>query len=105
MGQNYAELGLDADVDLDLELDFNADAAVDWTSMAISRFQTLSDLELGGNKIRTEANKLDKLAEAEGTRALVDADNENSEEIVAMKIQLARLQALPEIVAQNGQTC
>ena len=51
-------------------------------------------------KIRAEANKLDKLAEAEGTRALVDADNAISEEIVAMKIQLARLQALPEIVAQ-----
>ena len=68
--------------------------------MAISRFQTFLDLELGAIKIRAEANKLDKLAEAEGTRALVDADNAISEEIVAMKIQLARLQALPEIVAQ-----
>lgn len=50
--------------------------------------------------IRAEANKTDKLAEAEGTRALVDADNAISAEIVAMKIQLARLEALPEIVAQ-----
>ncbi|MBF9036399.1 flotillin [Rhodobacterales bacterium HKCCE2091] len=51
-------------------------------------------------KIRAEAKKLDKLAEAEGARALVDADNALSAEIVAMKVQLARLQALPEIVAQ-----
>ncbi|MEO0991998.1 MAG: flotillin domain-containing protein, partial [Pseudomonadota bacterium] len=51
-------------------------------------------------KIRAEAKKLDKLAEAEGTRALVDADNALSDEIIAMKVQLARLQALPDIVAQ-----
>ncbi|MEM0948708.1 MAG: flotillin domain-containing protein [Pseudomonadota bacterium] len=51
-------------------------------------------------KIRAEAKKADKLAEAEGARALVDADNALSAEIVDMKVQLARLQALPEIVAQ-----
>ncbi|MEM9430312.1 MAG: flotillin domain-containing protein [Pseudomonadota bacterium] len=51
-------------------------------------------------RIRAEAKKLDKLAEAEGARALIDADNALSAEIVAMKVQLARLQALPEIVGQ-----
>ena len=50
--------------------------------------------------IRAEAKKVDKLAEAEGARALVDADNALSAEIVEMKVQLARLQALPGIVAQ-----
>ena len=50
--------------------------------------------------IRAAAKKADKLAEAEGARALVDADNALSAEIVEMKVQLARLQAMPEIVAQ-----
>ncbi len=50
--------------------------------------------------IRAEAKKTDKLAEAEGTRALVAAENEISTEIAAMKVQLARLAALPDIVAQ-----
>jgi len=51
-------------------------------------------------KIRAEAKKADKLAEAEGARALIDADNALSSEIVEMKVQLARLAALPEIVEQ-----
>jgi len=50
--------------------------------------------------IKAEAKKTDKLAEAEGTRALVDAENAISTEIAAMKVQLARLAALPEIVAE-----
>ncbi|MEM8760245.1 MAG: flotillin domain-containing protein [Pseudomonadota bacterium] len=50
--------------------------------------------------IRAEAKKADKLAEAEGQRALVDAENAISTEIAAMKVQLARLEALPAIVEQ-----
>jgi len=50
--------------------------------------------------IKAEAKKTDKLAEAEGTRALVDAENAISTEIAAMKVQLARLAALPKIVAE-----
>ncbi|MEM7497617.1 MAG: flotillin domain-containing protein [Pseudomonadota bacterium] len=50
--------------------------------------------------IRAEAKKADKLAEAEGQRALVDAENAISTEIAAMKVQLARLEALPAIVAE-----
>ena len=50
--------------------------------------------------IKAEAKKTDKLAEAEGTRALVDAENAISAEIAAMKVQLARLEALPAIVAE-----
>ncbi|MEL6766482.1 MAG: flotillin domain-containing protein [Pseudomonadota bacterium] len=50
--------------------------------------------------IRAEAKKADKLAEAEGQRALVDAENAISAEIAAMKVQLARLEALPAIVEQ-----
>ncbi len=50
--------------------------------------------------IRSEAKKADKLAEAEGMRALVDAENAMSTEIAAMKVQLARLEAMPRIVAE-----
>ena len=50
--------------------------------------------------IRAEAKKTDLLAEAEGRRAIVEAENAIAEEIVNMKIALARLEKLPEIVAQ-----
>ncbi|WP_136443221.1 flotillin family protein [Pacificoceanicola onchidii] len=51
--------------------------------------------------IRAEAKKKDMLAEAEGTRAITDAENALSEGIIAMKIALARLEAMPEILAQT----
>ena len=50
--------------------------------------------------IRAEAKKTDLLAEAEGRRAIVEAENAIAEEIVNMKIALARLEKLPEVVAQ-----
>ena len=50
--------------------------------------------------IRAEAKKKDMLAEAEGKRAIVEAENAISEAIVEMKVALARLEALPDIVAQ-----
>ena len=50
--------------------------------------------------IRAEAKKTDLLAEAEGRRAIVEAENAIAQEIVNMKIALARLEKLPEIVAQ-----
>ncbi|MGF1554075.1 MAG: flotillin domain-containing protein, partial [Paracoccaceae bacterium] len=56
--------------------------------------------EAEATKIRAAAKREDALAEAEGRRALVDAENAISAEIAAMKVQLARLEALPEIVAQ-----
>ena len=50
--------------------------------------------------IRADAKKTDLLAEAEGRRAIVEAENAIAEEIVNMKIALARLEKLPEVVAQ-----
>ncbi|MFW2543187.1 flotillin family protein [Primorskyibacter sp. 2E107] len=50
--------------------------------------------------IRAEAKKTDMLAEAEGKRAITDAENALSEGIIAMKIALARLEAMPEILSQ-----
>ncbi|MCT4609341.1 MAG: SPFH domain-containing protein [Pelagimonas sp.] len=50
--------------------------------------------------IRAEAKKQDMLAEAEGKRAITDAENALSEGIIAMKIALARLEAMPSIIEQ-----
>lgn len=50
--------------------------------------------------IRAEAKKKDMLAEAEGTRAITDAENALSPELIAMKIEMARLQAMPKILAE-----
>ena len=40
------------------------------------------------------------LAEAEGKRALVEADNALSPELVRMKVDLARIEAMPSIIAE-----
>ncbi|MBV7395443.1 flotillin family protein [Mameliella sediminis] len=50
--------------------------------------------------IRAEAKKKDMLAEAEGKRAITDAENALSEALVAMKIDLARIEAMPKILAE-----
>ncbi|MEZ5751536.1 MAG: flotillin domain-containing protein, partial [Paracoccaceae bacterium] len=50
--------------------------------------------------IRAEAKKLDLLAEAEGREALVKSENALSEAIVEMRIALAKLEAMPKIVAE-----
>ena len=50
--------------------------------------------------IRAEAKKKDMLAEAEGKRAITEAENALSEQIVAMKIDMARIEAIPAIMEQ-----
>lgn len=50
--------------------------------------------------IRAEAKKKDMLAEAEGKRAITEADNALSDQIVAMKIDMARIEAIPAIMEQ-----
>ena len=50
--------------------------------------------------IKAEAKKQDMLAEAEGKRAIVDAENSLSQELIDMKIDLARLEAMPGIVSE-----
>ncbi len=51
-------------------------------------------------KIRAEAIKAELLAQAEGNRELAGAENVLSDQIVAMRIELERLKALPQIVAE-----
>ncbi|MEM9583862.1 MAG: flotillin domain-containing protein [Pseudomonadota bacterium] len=50
--------------------------------------------------IRADAKKTDLLAEAEGRHAIAGAENALSEEIIKMKLDIARLEALPAIIAE-----
>ena len=50
--------------------------------------------------IRSEAKKSDMLAEAEGRRAITDAENALSDALINMKVALARLEAMPKVLAE-----
>lgn len=50
--------------------------------------------------VRAEAKKADLLATAEGQTAIANSENELSADIVAMKIRLAQLEAMPAIIAE-----
>lgn len=50
--------------------------------------------------VRAEAKKTDLLATAEGQTAIANSENELSAEIIAMKVRLAQLEAMPAIIAQ-----
>ena len=50
--------------------------------------------------IRAEAKKNDMLAEAEGKRAIVEADNVLSAAQIRMKVDLARIEAMPSIISE-----
>ncbi len=50
--------------------------------------------------IRAEAKKNDMLAEAEGKRAIVEADNVLSVDQIRMKVDLARIEAMPSIISE-----
>ncbi|WP_282168471.1 flotillin family protein [Ruegeria atlantica] len=50
--------------------------------------------------IRAEAKKNDMLAEAEGKRAIVEADNVLSVDQIRMKVDLARIETMPSIIAE-----
>lgn len=50
--------------------------------------------------IKAEAKKNDLLAEAEGRRAIVEAENFTDDRIIGMKVDLARLEAMPAIIAE-----
>ena len=50
--------------------------------------------------IRAEAKKNDMLAEAEGRRAIVEADNALSPDLIRMKLDMARLEVMPAVVAE-----
>ncbi|WP_424969575.1 flotillin family protein [Dinoroseobacter sp. S76] len=62
----------------------------------------LEEAQADANAItfRAEAKKTDLLATAEGQMAIANSENELSAEIIAMKVRLAQLEAMPAIIAQ-----
>lgn len=50
--------------------------------------------------IASTARRIEMLAEAEGKRALVEADNSQSEHLMRLKLDLKRIETLPEVVSR-----
>ncbi|MGC1443023.1 MAG: flotillin domain-containing protein, partial [Burkholderiaceae bacterium] len=50
--------------------------------------------------LRANAEKTERLARAEGERAIIHAENEIDPHIVAMKLNLARLDSLPKVIGE-----
>ena len=56
--------------------------------------------EADSMELRSAAQKKEMLAAAEGQRAMIDAENEMEPHLAAMKVDLARLEALPKVVEE-----
>jgi uncharacterized membrane protein YqiK len=50
--------------------------------------------------IEATSNRIAMLAEAEGRKALVNAENDQSENLMRLKLDMARIEALPEVVSR-----
>ncbi|WP_299029246.1 flotillin domain-containing protein [uncultured Sulfitobacter sp.] len=72
------------------------DAASDRASAKLEEAQADANAMI----IRADAKKADLLATAEGQTAIANSENELSAEIIAMKIRLAGLEAMPAIIAE-----
>lgn len=79
-----------------LEAEAEKDAAQDRAEARREEAQADAD----ALTIRAEAKKQDMLAEAEGRRAITDAENALSAELIGMKVDLARLDAMPKVLAE-----
>jgi len=78
------------------------DAEVD-TESTKSRVGTLLSIataEADAARVTAEADKQRLVAESEGRAALIKAENTTSEALIGMKIEMHRLNQLPEIVTQ-----
>jgi uncharacterized membrane protein YqiK len=72
------------------------DAASDRAAARMEEAQADAD----ALKVRAEAKKADLLATAEGQTAIANSENELSRDIIEMKLRLAMLEAMPQIVEQ-----
>ncbi|UCE30095.1 MAG: hypothetical protein JSW68_08255 [Burkholderiales bacterium] len=72
------------------------DAAADRAQAQIEEARADAD----ATELRAAARRNEMLAQAEGQRAIIDAENEIDAHVVSMKIDLARLEALPRVVAE-----
>jgi flotillin len=78
------------------------DAATDDTRVAseAGTVRTMAAAEAEAAELRARAARAELLAKAEGEAALFAAQNEQSDAIVRMKIDLAKIEALPQIVSE-----
>lgn len=83
-----------------MKMRVEAEAVKDAASDRAEARREEAQAEADAITIKADAKKTDLLAEAEGRRAIVDAENSISQTIVDMKVALARLEALPGIVAE-----
>lgn len=72
------------------------DAAVDRARARLEEVKA----EAEATELRADARRRQLLAEAEGQRAIVDAENAIDPRIVAMKVDLAKVETLPKVVAE-----
>lgn len=72
------------------------DAASDRAAAKMEEAQADAD----ATKVRADAKRADMLATAEGQTAIANSENELSAEIIAMKIRLASLEAMPAMIAE-----
>jgi len=72
------------------------DAAADRAKARVEEAKADAD----ATDVRAAARKKERLAEAEGQRAIIDAENKMDRHIVAMKVDLAKLDALPKVVSE-----
>lgn len=77
------------------------------TESALARAKREAEVQVAAARARVEAGKLEAednktrmLAEAEGRRALVQAENERSPEAMRLRLEQRKLDKLPEIAAQ-----
>ncbi|WP_372574591.1 flotillin family protein [Ruegeria jejuensis] len=77
-----------------------AEAAKDAAADHAQARREEAQAEADALNIRAEAKKNDMLAEAEGKRAIVEAENVLSPELIRMKVDMARIDTMPEIITQ-----
>jgi len=62
--------------------------------------RTMADADAAATRARAEAKREQLLAHAHGTEAVVHAENMRNPEQIKMKVDLARIDALPDLVGQ-----
>ena len=77
-----------------------AEVERDATSNKAAAALELATNEAAAQNARSEAKKIGLFAEAEGKRAIIEAENTLDDRIVAMRVARTRLETLPKIVAE-----
>jgi len=65
----------------------------------VGTIRAMADAQADASEKRATARKKELLAEAEGEAALIDAENGRRDELMKMKVDLAKLETLPEVIA------